>query len=134
MCRAFTDNRAVYPDFSANQLAPNPFVVPVLDLRGIPASMQHALVAMAFSHRIYRSPGPTESKLALTREPTRRTWWTRLHHHRGLAIQLMSEDISKEDTRASDQTITTVLVFLIGEVSISLGVCLSDTISKLIWV
>jgi len=118
-----SDNTAVYPDLSANQLAPNPFVVPVLELYDIPSSMQHALVAMALCHRIYRSPGPVELKLDLSSEPVRKAWWTRLHHHRGLAIRLMNEDIGKEDTRASNETITTVLVFLVGEVSIVLVIC-----------
>lgn len=112
-----SDNSAIYPDYAANQLAPNPFVVPVLELNDIPASMQHTLVTMALSHRIYRSTGPVELKLDMSSEPTRKEWWTRLHHHRGLAIHLMNEAIGRLDSGASNETITTVLVFLIGEVS-----------------
>jgi hypothetical protein len=57
-------------------------------------------------------------KLQTASEPIRQAWWTRLHHHRGLAIRLMNEEIAKVDTRATDTLITTVLVFLIGEVSV----------------
>lgn len=113
-----SDNSALYPELVAHQLAPNPFVVPVLALHGLPVPMQHALVAMALGHRIYRSARPLTSTLDVcSSEPTRKAWWSRLHHHRGLAIHLMNEAIGKEDTRTTDQTIATVLVFLIGEVS-----------------
>jgi hypothetical protein len=117
LTRRLSGNSALYPDLVANQLAPNPFIVPVLELHGIPSSIQHALVAMAFGHRIYRSAGLTLSTLAVSSEPIHKVWWTRLHHHRGLAIHLMNEAIGKVGTRASDETITTVLVFLLGEVS-----------------
>lgn len=112
-----SDNSAIYPDLAANQLAPNPFVVPVLELDGTPPAMQHCLIAMALGHRIYRSESPDWLTLGVSSEPTRREWWLRLHHHRGLAIRLMNEDIGRQASRASNETITTVLVFLIGEVS-----------------
>lgn len=113
-----TDNSAVYPDLVANQLAPNRFVVPVLELHGLPSPMQHALVTIALSHRIYRSaPGLRTAGAEVYLEPAHRAWWARLHHHRGRAIRLMNEAIGDESTRATDQTITTVLVFLTGEVS-----------------
>ncbi|KAB5566158.1 fungal-specific transcription factor domain-containing protein [Coniochaeta sp. 2T2.1] len=114
-------NRAVYPDLVANQLAPNPFVVPVLELQKLPSPIQHALVAMALSHRIYRSAAPLALPLEACSDPMRKAWWSRLHRHRGLAISLMNEDIGKEETRASDETITTVLVFLIGELQQSIS-------------
>lgn len=112
-----TDNSAVYPDLVANQLAPNRFVVPVLELHGLPSPMQHALVTIALSHRIYRSaPGLRTAGAEVYLEPAHKEWWARLHHHRGRAIRLMNEAIGDESTRATDQTITTVLVFLTGEV------------------
>jgi hypothetical protein len=46
------DNSYIYPGLVSNQLAPNPFVIPVVSLNSIPTSLRHALVSMTLSHRI----------------------------------------------------------------------------------
>ncbi|OIW24740.1 hypothetical protein CONLIGDRAFT_685687 [Coniochaeta ligniaria NRRL 30616] len=117
-----SDNTALYPEMIANQLAPNPFVVPVLELRGLPTPLQHSLVAMSLGHRIYRSTaGVVTSTFGVSSESTQKVWWARLHYHRGQAIHLMNEAIGREDIRATDGTITTVLVFLMGELQQSIS-------------
>lgn len=106
------DNCQVYPDLISNQLAANPFVLPILNLHAIPSSMRHALVSIALGHRIHTLPlssSPETSSL-------KKTWWLRLHHHRGVAIRILNEAISDEATSSTNETISCVLVFMIGEV------------------
>lgn len=98
-------------------------MVPVLEVFDLPSSLQHALVTMALSHRIYRSVAPMTLSLDISSmsESMPKAWLVRLHYHRGIAIHQMNEYIAKEDTRTTDQTIATVLVFLIGELQQSIS-------------
>lgn len=167
LANSFTDNSFIYPALLTNQLVPSPFIIPVLHIQRFPASMRHALVSMALSHRILQlresqswmrppsvrrksssssarsslssndsytiqAPGSLNtpekpvsvSSMAANSSALSTMSW-RLHHHNGLAIRALNEEIDKEASRISDATITSVMVFLIGEVSLSPKPCYS---------
>lgn len=76
--------------------------------------LRHTVVALALGHRINQLPPDAGRAVSVD-------LWSRLFHHRLLAIRELSRDIASEDTRASDGTIVTIILFLFVEVSMSLS-------------
>lgn len=89
----------------------------------MPPSIRHSLISLVISYRILEMPRGESLGTSLARigpgpvtGPAARLWW-RLHHHMGLAIRYLNEDIRSEETHASDVTIVGVYIFLLSEVS-----------------
>ncbi|KXJ90025.1 fungal-specific transcription factor domain-domain-containing protein [Microdochium bolleyi] len=108
---AYYYNTWVLPTYdSALELAPNPFIAP-FPLEILPYltdGLRHTVVALAIGHRIHQLPKDASRGASVD-------LWSRLFHHRLLAIRELSHDIASEDTRASDNTIVTIILFLFVE-------------------
>ncbi|KAJ1326116.1 fungal specific transcription factor domain-containing protein [Microdochium nivale] len=108
---AYYYNTWVLPSYDAAlELAPNPFIGPFpMDvLPHLTGGLRHTVVALALGHRIHQLP--TDAGRAVSVD-----LWSRLFHHRLLAVRELSRDIASEDTRASDGTIVTIILFLFVE-------------------
>ncbi|KAK3353728.1 fungal-specific transcription factor domain-containing protein [Lasiosphaeria hispida] len=101
-------NTRLYPDAISHQLAPNPFIIPIPSLHLIPASIVHALVSVAISHRLFQIPRGASQSKALSGARSR------LYHHRGIAIRLLNELVGSEQTRSGDVTIASVYALLVS--------------------
>ncbi|KAK0719405.1 C6 zinc finger domain-containing protein [Lasiosphaeris hirsuta] len=101
-------NIRVYPDAVSHQLAPNPFNVPIASLHLMPASIIHALVSIAISHRLFQVPRDTSRCTSLSGARSR------LYHHRGIAIRLLNELVGSDETRSGDVTIASVFTLLVA--------------------
>ncbi|KAF2188453.1 hypothetical protein K469DRAFT_81591 [Zopfia rhizophila CBS 207.26] len=99
-------NQRVYPDL-INDMAPNPHitVLPVTALHLLPPAIHHNLVSFSLSHFIHSLPAGTGKSVVAGS-------WPKIYHHRGAAIRELSYKISQDKTRASDGTITSVLMLL----------------------
>ncbi|KAF9889352.1 hypothetical protein FE257_007462 [Aspergillus nanangensis] len=101
-------NHCVYPDYlPMHQLAPSSYAAlfPLSALHIFPVSICHTLVYLALSHYIHQLPPTTGSSDLVDAR-------SRVYHHRGAAIAALTEEIGKITTRASEATITSVLMVL----------------------
>lgn len=106
-------NQRIYPDVTIiNDMAPNPHIMifPVSALHLLPPAVHHSLVSLSLNHFIHSLPVGTGKSVAAGS-------WQKMYHHRGAAIRELNYRISKDKTRCSDGTITSVLMFLCNEVS-----------------
>ncbi|KAK3693138.1 fungal-specific transcription factor domain-containing protein [Podospora appendiculata] len=105
-------NSAVYPDYTSNQLEPSPFIIqcplPVISL--VPTAIVHTLVSVALSHRLFTLSG-NNTACSPSSGPASKTW-SRLYHHRDLAIRALNDLVADEKTRTADITIGSVYTFL----------------------
>lgn len=74
--------------------------------------MNHTMACFGYGHRIY------QRQLGNDAGATKKAW-TRIYHHRGLAIRELGQVIAKDDTRCTDVTIATVVLLLVTEVLVS---------------
>ncbi|OBR04152.1 C6 zinc finger protein [Colletotrichum higginsianum IMI 349063] len=101
-------NEQVYPSFTSNQLAQSPWVIPVIYVHYMKPCIQHALVAMAIEHRLLRlSQRKNDPFVAEVR--------ARACQHRSTAVQALNRDIALERMCSSDFTLSSVIVFLYGD-------------------
>ena len=109
------DNNNIYPMFLMNQLAPTPFIAPVVVplFRYLPIAAIRIMVSMALRHRAFQLSQNAEQTSASE-------LWSRSYHYHDLSIRGLNEDLSKEATRSNDFTISTVGLFLIAEVGLVL--------------
>ncbi|KAH7028851.1 fungal-specific transcription factor domain-containing protein [Microdochium trichocladiopsis] len=108
---AYYYNTWVLPSYdSALELAPNPFIAkfPMEILPYLTDGLRHTVVALAIGHRIHQLPLDASRGDSVD-------LWSRLFHHRCLAIRELSHDIASEDKRSSDSTIVTIILFLFVE-------------------
>ncbi|KAK0628375.1 fungal-specific transcription factor domain-containing protein [Bombardia bombarda] len=101
-------NDQIYPQHCSNQLEPSPFVIVLPDLSLLPVALTHTLVSVAISHRLFKTTGVVAKDSSLS-DPD---MWSRLYHHRDIAIRSLNELIGSEKTRCSDVTISCVYSFL----------------------
>jgi len=81
-------------------------------MKNLPPLTLHGIVCISLGFRIH--------SLARGVNPdTVQHLWSRLYHHRGAAIRILNQDISGEDTRASNATISGLVVFLVQEVRVN---------------
>jgi len=92
-------------------LIPESSVLPLMDFdfNQIPPLSIHSIVCLALGYRIHNAPRDLDSR-------TVRHLWSRLYHHRGAAIRILNTDIAGKNTRASDNTISGLVTFLVQEV------------------
>ncbi|PHH82036.1 hypothetical protein CDD83_3382 [Cordyceps sp. RAO-2017] len=113
---AYYFNAEIYPFLAAHQLAPTPFVAPIVRVEHHPPSMRHAIVSLVLGHRVLHlaaldaaaAAAPTASSLAGSLR------W-RVHCHVGHAIRALNGEIERESTRCATTTIVCVFILLIGE-------------------
>jgi hypothetical protein len=63
------------------------------------------------THRVRQLEGATDRAIVVKA-------WSRVYHHRGLAIRNLSEIIGQESTRSSDTTITAIFCLCCAEVGL----------------
>jgi hypothetical protein len=63
------------------------------------------------THRVRQLEGATDRAIVVKA-------WSRVYHHRGLAIRNLSESIGRESTRSSDTTITAIFCLCCAEVGL----------------
>lgn len=79
-------------------------------VRYIPTAIAHNLVSVVFQHRVCAQ---TSWKIDC---PSIKHAQARLHHHRGIAIRALNQDIRNEKTQSSDIVLTGVILLLNSEV------------------
>ncbi|KAF6840568.1 hypothetical protein CMUS01_03869 [Colletotrichum musicola] len=84
--------------------------VPMKIVRYIPTAIAHNLVSVVFQHRVCAQ---TSWKIDC---PSIKHAQARLHHHRGIAIRALNEDIKNEKTQSSDIVLTGVIMLLNSEI------------------
>ncbi|KAK2040933.1 C6 zinc finger domain-containing protein [Colletotrichum somersetense] len=101
-------NEQVFPSIYQNQLSQSPWAIPVTHVHHMQPSIQHALVAMAIEHRISRMTSRKHDPLVAEIK-------ARAIQHRSTAVQALNKDIGDERKRASDMTMSGVIVFTYGD-------------------
>jgi hypothetical protein len=98
-----------------HQMAPSPLILSFTPtaLHHLPAAINHAMVAFALGYRMHRQELPSKEV------------WSKVYHHRGLAIRDISQRIqsctsnkitSQRQESVVDITIASIFVFLCSEV------------------
>ncbi|WYZ38172.1 hypothetical protein EsH8_III_000086 [Colletotrichum jinshuiense] len=95
-----SDNKNVYID-----------QIPLGIVKYLPTAIAHNLVAVVFQHRMCVQ---TQWKLDC---PSAKHAEARLHHHRGISIRALNEDIANERTQSSDAVLTGVILLLQSEIT-----------------
>ncbi|POR36255.1 Uncharacterized protein TPAR_03551 [Tolypocladium paradoxum] len=124
-------NSQIYPYLAQHQLAPNPFVAPIVGIGILPTSMRHALISLALGHRILQlavehrhdtsptnflpMPGPISGPIPGPVTGAAGKLWLRIHYHVGSAIRALNEEIAQLTTQTATVTMVSVFVFLITE-------------------
>ncbi|KAH0440680.1 hypothetical protein CcaCcLH18_02350 [Colletotrichum camelliae] len=107
-------NAVFYPHTSAGHRdgIANVFVdaIPIQIVRFLPTAIAHNMVSIVFQHRMCVQ---TQWKPDC---PSVKHAEARLHHHRGLAIRALNEDIANEKTQSSDVVLTGVILLLQSEI------------------
>lgn len=105
-------NTRIYPDIQETDcLAPNQAVVhfPVWALHILAPPMHYTTVCLSLNYHLTSSPlGKDRAVIAENR--------LKIYHYRGLAIRALNENVARKETRSSDQTIASILMFLAMEV------------------
>ncbi|KND86305.1 hypothetical protein TOPH_09063 [Tolypocladium ophioglossoides CBS 100239] len=124
-------NSQIYPYLAQHQLAPNPFVAPIIGIGALPTSMRHALISLALGHRILQlnvehrhdtnptsllpMPGPISGPMPGPITGAAGKLWLRIHDHVGSAIRALNQEIAQLTTQTATVTMVSVFVFLITE-------------------
>ncbi|TDZ13784.1 hypothetical protein Cob_v013084 [Colletotrichum orbiculare MAFF 240422] len=107
-------NAVFFPhtSFGHRSSASNVFVdqIPLRVVRYLPTAIAHNLVAIVFQHRMCVQ---TQWKLDC---PSAKHAEARLHHHRGISIRALNEEISNDKTQGSDVVLTGVILLLHSEI------------------
>ncbi|OLN88995.1 hypothetical protein CCHL11_06035 [Colletotrichum chlorophyti] len=106
-------NAVFYPHTSSGHASnQNVFIdqIPLKVVKFLPTAMAHNLVAIVFQHRMSVT---TQWKIDC---PSAKHAEARLHHHRGLAIRALNEDIANEKTQCSDVVLTGTILLLQSEI------------------
>ncbi|SPO06502.1 uncharacterized protein DNG_09192 [Cephalotrichum gorgonifer] len=104
-------NNHVYPEYASDQLTPTQFIVP-LPLEVVclaPFEIAHILVSVALRHRIYRVASSLRSRENV------RELRSKYHHHRGLAISALNEQIRKSEPKYAYALMVGVMTFAFAE-------------------
>jgi len=105
-------NTRIYPDIQETDcLAPNPAVVhfPVWALHILAPPMHYTTVCLSLNYHLTSLPlGKDRAIVADNR--------LKIYHYRGLAIRALNENVARKETRSSDQTIASILMFMAMEV------------------
>ena len=105
-------NSKIYPDIQETDcLAPNSAVVhfPVWALHILAPAMHYTTVCLSLNYYLTSLPlGKDRAIVADNR--------LKIYHYRGLAIRALNENVARKETRSSDQTIASILMFLAMEV------------------
>ncbi|OHF01908.1 hypothetical protein CORC01_02786 [Colletotrichum orchidophilum] len=106
---------AVFYPYTKSGHAPksNVFVdeIPLKVVKYLPITIAHNLVAVVFHHRMHvQSEWKNDC-------PSIKHAEARLHHHRGLSIRALNEDIANEKTQSSDVVLTGVILLLQSEIN-----------------
>ena len=83
-------------------------------IKYFPISTLNIFMTIALSHRIVQQYGhlpPVNSMLA-----------TKFYRYRGAAIQALNNELSMKTTLCNDETISSVLIFLLTEISMNVSV------------
>lgn len=84
--------------------------IPIRVLHYFPAAMNHTLAYFTYAHQIHRR------EVASDRSSQMRVW-TRVYHHRGLAIQELKSLVAREATGVpSDTAILSINQLLVTEI------------------
>nr|XP_036577674.1 uncharacterized protein CTRU02_12413 [Colletotrichum truncatum]KAF6784708.1 hypothetical protein CTRU02_12413 [Colletotrichum truncatum] len=107
-------NAVFYPHTSSGHKpdASNVFVdqIPLKIVRFLPTAIAHNLVSIVFQHRMCVQ---TQWKIDC---PSAKHAQARLHHHRGIAIRALNDDIANERTQSNDIVLTGVILLLHSEI------------------
>lgn len=89
-----------------HQLAPSRYVFPLGVVQYLPPAITHTLVSILISHRIIQvAENPATDALV-------KPMWTRLYHHRDIAIRSINKLVSDEASRKDIVTIIAVYTLL----------------------
>jgi hypothetical protein len=105
-------NTAIIPDLKrTDSLAPNPAVIqfPVWALHVLPPAMHYTTVCLSLNHYINSLPPGSDRAIIASKR-------MKIYKYRGLAIQALNESIACAETRSSDLTINSILMFMATEV------------------
>lgn len=107
----YTDNNAICPDLvvTGRYGHQNPFFVVPTFAAYIRPAVAEMVVSTALGHRILQGVNRSGSDRGVLA--------TKLQHHRGAAIRLMAEDLTRDAMQTSNEILVCVLVFLLAEVS-----------------
>ncbi|PKS12978.1 hypothetical protein jhhlp_000319 [Lomentospora prolificans] len=105
----------IYPRMMDTLLVPESAMIPLMDfnLALLSPLTIHTIVCLSLGYRIHNISRQADMELL-------RHLWSRLYLHRGAAIRILNQDIAREDTRASDTTISGLVVFLVQEIQQSI--------------
>ncbi|KAK2001057.1 hypothetical protein LX36DRAFT_602092 [Colletotrichum falcatum] len=84
--------------------------IPLKIVKYLPTAIAHNLVSIVYQHRMRVQ---MEWKFDC---PSAKHAQARLHHHRGISIRALNEDIANEKTRSSDPVLTGVIMLLESEI------------------
>lgn len=74
--------------------------------------MHHTLVCLGLNHYIHALPPDANRAVVASNR-------SKIYKYRGQAIRALSENVANEKTRSSDLTISSILMFMAMEVSLS---------------
>lgn len=95
----------------SSALAPNPALMkfPMGALYVLPPAVHHTLVCLSLNHYIHSLPNGVDKSVVTANR-------SKIILHRGNAIRALSQYVSKDKTRSSDLSISSILVFMSMEV------------------
>ena len=105
-------NTRIYPYIKeTDALAPNPAIIrfPVWALHVLPPAVHYTTVCLSINHYMHSLP-PGSSRMVIGEQRLK------IYNYRGLAIRALNESIARKETRSSDLTITSILMFMAMEV------------------
>ena len=105
-------NSKIYPDIQQTDcLAPNPAVVhfPVWALHILAPAMHYTTVCLSLNYHLTSLPLGKDRAIVADKR-------LKIYHYRGLAIRALNDNVARKETRSSDQTIASILMFMAMEV------------------
>ncbi|KAF7681056.1 hypothetical protein GT037_000032 [Alternaria burnsii] len=105
-------NTRIYPYIKETDvLAPNPAIIhfPVWALHVLPPAAHYTTICLSLNHYMHSLP-PGSSRVVVGQQRLK------IYNYRGLAIRALNESIAGKETRSSDLTITSILMFMAMEV------------------
>lgn len=103
-------NDVIYPEYEATSMRSSPFVmrVPLRLVHVTPTPMLHITVSMAIRHYMFRHDSTHDHSALLDLR-------SRYHHHRGLAIRALNDDIA-EERQSPYILMVQIIMFVFAEV------------------
>lgn len=123
------DNEVIYPQYKDHQLSPSPFVtiLPLEIIHRATPAINNIVVSVTMRHHIYRT-----SLTSGCRREGIVELLLKSHHHRGLAINALNDEIKSYDHSRLGALIGGIIVFIFSEVRPTLSVSSICTIPPLI--